>query len=186
MVPAGHGTLAQIVVVAVILVDGIYSLIETSAVEVVVLLDYGLNACSEGDWLIVGGFVYSEGDFGVDGGEGRLGQAKGKIAVAHMSAHWDCSIAELKVAFMQFVPVELRSKLFRFAQIHLVDKDDQIVQRGAGGIADLVKFLPEHILMRIDKGWSLTGVSKNDGLGLFYFLQHVSDGIVVEVGLQAV
>lgn len=122
MVPAGHGTFLQAEVIAIVLVDGIDSLIETSAVEVVVLFDDGFNACSEGDWLIVGGFVDSEGDFGVDGGEGRLGQAEGKTAVAHMSAHRNSSIAKLQITFMQFVPVELRFEFLRFAQIHLVNK----------------------------------------------------------------
>ena len=150
------------------------------------LFDDGFNACSEGDCLLVGGFVDFEGDFGVDGGEGRLGQAEGKTAVAHMSAHRNSSIAKLQITFMQFVPVELRSEFLRFAQIHLVDKSNQIIQRSAGGIADLINFLPENILMRIDKGISLTGVSQNDRLGLFNFLQHICDGIVVKMGLQSV
>ena len=70
MVPAGHGTFPQIVVITVILVDCIDSFVVPSAVKVVVLFYDGLDACSKGDCLLVRGFVNSEGDFGVDGGEG--------------------------------------------------------------------------------------------------------------------
>ena len=103
-----------------------------------------------------------------------------------MSTHRYSSVAELQVAFMQFVPVELRSEFFRFAQIHFIDKCNQIVERGAGGIADFINFLPEDILMCIDERGGLASISQNDRLSLFNFFQQICDGIVVEMGLQSV